>query len=152
MNYLLRNQYSAAETLGILQKTFGDDVRSPKNVYKCYNDFIEAKESVEDEQLHGRPSMSTDEQEVNQIRDLVPENCQLTTRDLADTISISKGSVNIMVKDFLFLRRVKSRLAPKTLNFLEKIYEIMIFDFQHALKRIITRLGFMPTTRKQLIN
>ena len=117
IKFCLRNKYSAAETLGMLQKAFGDKIMSQKNIYKWFKDFKEGRESVEDEQRPRRPSTSTDEQHVNQIKDLVLENRRLTIRDLADTVGISKGSVNTILKDLLCLRRVKSRLVPKTLNF-----------------------------------
>lgn len=71
------------------------------------------------------------------------ENRRLTTRDLAEAVGISKGSATTIVTDILGLRRVKSRLVPKQLNFIEKdrrikICEEMISDYQSVYKRIIT--------------
>ena len=64
--------------------------------------------------------MSTDNQHVNKVKELVLKNRRLTVKDLTDMIGISEGSVNTLLKDHLGLRKVKSRLVPKTLNFLEK--------------------------------
>ena len=143
IKFCLPNEISAAETLRMLQKAFGDSAMSKKNVYKWYNDFKEGRERVDDLERSGRPSTSTDEQHVNQIKELVLKNRRLTVRDLTDMVGISEGSVKTILKDHLGLRKVKSRLVPKMLNFLEKqrridVCETMLSDYQDKLKRMIT--------------
>ena len=101
IKFCLRNEISVAETFRMLQKAFGDLTMSQKNVYKWYKDFKEGRERVDDLERPGRPSTSTDEQHVNQIKELVHKNRRLTIRDLADTIGISRGSLNTVSKDIL---------------------------------------------------
>ena len=101
IKFCLRNEISVAETFRMLQKAFGDLTMSQKNVYKWYKDFKEGRERVDDLERPGPPSTSTDEQHVNQIKELVHKNRRLTIRDLANTIGISRGSLNTISEDIL---------------------------------------------------
>ena len=74
---------------------------------------------------------------------MVLGNRRLTIRELVDMVGISFGSVQTILKDHLGLRRVKSRLVPKFLNFFEKelrvqTCEAMPSDYQGVYKQIIT--------------
>ena len=101
IKFCLRNEISVAETFIMLQKAFGDVTMSQNIYYKWYKDFKEGRERVDNLERPGRPSTSTDEQHVNQIKELVHKNRRLTIRDLADTICISRGSLNTVSKDIL---------------------------------------------------
>ena len=78
IEFCLRNEISVAETLRMLQKAFGDLSISQKNVYKWYKDFKEGRERVDDLDRPRQASTSTDEQHVNQIKELVHKNRRLT--------------------------------------------------------------------------
>ena len=101
IKFCLRNEISVVETFRMLQKAFGDLSMSQENVYKWYKDFKEGRERFDDLERPGRPSTSTDKQHVNQIEELAHKNLRFTIRDLADTISISRGSLNTVSKDIL---------------------------------------------------
>ena len=88
IKFCLRNVISVAETFRMLQKAVGDLTMSKKNVYEWYKDFKEGRKRVDDLERPRRPSTSTDEQHVNQIKELVHKNHRLTIRELADTIGI----------------------------------------------------------------
>ena len=68
IKFCLRNESSVAETFRMLQKAFSDLTISQKNVYKRYKDFKEGRERVHDLERPGLPSISADEQHVNQIK------------------------------------------------------------------------------------
>lgn len=71
------------------------------------------------------------------------DNLRLTVKDVTGIVGILEGSVKTILKNYLGLRKVKVRLVPKSLNFLEKqrrfnVCEIMLSDNQDVMKRIIT--------------
>ena len=68
IKFCLRNEISVVETFRMLQKDFGNLTVSQKNVYKWYKNFKEGRERVDDLERPGRPSTSTDEQHVDQIK------------------------------------------------------------------------------------
>ena len=104
IKFCLWNEISVAKTFRMVQKAFGDLTMSQKNLYKWYKDFKEGRERIDDLERPGRPSTSTDEQHVNQVKELVHKDRRSVIRDLADTIGISKGSLNTDSKD----------ISPKT--------------------------------------
>lgn len=143
IKFCFKNGISASETLEMLKKAFGDNALSRASVFDWYKLFKGGRERVEDDERPGRPSTSTDEHHVKEVKDLVLKNRRLTIRDLVDITQISFGSIQSILKDHLGLRRVASRLVPKTLNFFEKerrvnVCETMISDYQNVIKRIIT--------------
>lgn len=144
IKFCMKNEISASDTLEMLEKAYGNDALSKTRTFEWYKMFKEGRESVEDEPHQRRPKTSTDADHVKEIKDLVLENRRLSVRDIANIVGISKiGSVNTILKDVLSLKRVKSRLVPKFLNFFERerrvsICESMISEYQHVMKRIIT--------------
>ncbi|KAG5334715.1 SETMR methyltransferase, partial [Acromyrmex charruanus] len=143
IKFCVRNGISAAETLRMCQKAYGDGALSQARVFAWHRMFKEGRESVQDEPRAGRLSTSTDVIHVQKIRDLVLANRRLTVRDLTDLVGISEGSVKTILSDHLGLRKVKARLVPKSLNFLEKqrrvdVSETMLSDYRNRMKNIIT--------------
>ena len=102
--------------------------------------YKEGRERVDD-LIHrsGRPSTSIDDHNINKIKEMVLGSRPLTIRELVDMVGISFGSVQTILKDHLGLRRVKSRLLSKFLNFFEKerrvqACEAMLSDYKGFYK------------------
>ncbi|KAG5311085.1 MOS1T transposase, partial [Acromyrmex insinuator] len=114
IKFCVRNGISAAETLRMCQKAYGDGALSQARVFAWHRMFKEGRESVQDEPRAGRPSTSTDVIHVQKIRDLVLANRRLTVRDLTDLVGISEGSVKTILSDHLGLRKVHDNAPSHT--------------------------------------
>ena len=108
------------------RRQHGDLTMSQKNVYKWYKDFKEGRERVDDLECPGRPSTSTDEQHVNQIKELVHINTALVLRD-----HFAKNSTNIVPQppnspdlsqcDFWLFPKLKRPLRGHRFDTIEEI-------------------------------
>lgn len=123
---------------------FGDNCLTRASDCDWYNLFKKGWERVDDEPRSGRPSTSTSHRGLTEI-----------IRDLTGIAEISKGSVKIIFKDHLSLRKVKKWLYPKSLNFFEKqlrvnVCKTMLSDrmLWHLLW-LATCLGSTITIRKR---
>ncbi|VDK38577.1 unnamed protein product [Taenia asiatica] len=120
IKYFARNGYTATKTLEVIQKAFGDHTLSKTRVFHWHKMFREGRERVEDEPRSGRPSTSTDERHIAQVRNLVINNSGITIRDIIEQVPISFGSCQSILRNHLGLRRVPSQVTPKTLKFLQQ--------------------------------
>ena len=166
IKFCLWNEISLAETFRMLQKAFGDLTMSQKNVYKWYKDFKEGRERVDDLERPGQPSTSTDEQHVNQIKELVHKNRRLTIRDLADTIGVPRRSLNTVSEEITIMRRLTLHsffvtISPKTQHILFHNHHIRLIwlrvtsDFSsnskdHSEDTVLTRLKRYKPNRRRL--
>ncbi|KAG5344393.1 SETMR methyltransferase, partial [Acromyrmex charruanus] len=125
IKFCVRNGISAAETLRMCQKAYGDGALSQARVFAWHRMFKEGRESVQDEPRAGRPSTSTDVIHVQKIRDLVLANRRLTVRDLTDLVGISEGSVKTILSDHLGLRKVKATNLNKLNSLIKRHKDIL---------------------------
>ena len=135
----------------MLQKAFGDETMSQKM-------FTNGTEILKKADNMSMICNAPDDHRLLLMTETSRKLC-LEIRQLVDMVGISFGSVQTILKDHLGLRRVKSCLVPKYLNFFEKERRVKhVKQFFLTIKAstnkllLAMNLGFMLTIQKQLTN
>ena len=67
-----------------------------------------------------RPSISQNDELIDQVRTLVTQDRRVTVRELAEVLGISSGSVHSILTDDLSMQRVSAKFVPKLLKIEQK--------------------------------
>ncbi|KAG5338020.1 SETMR methyltransferase, partial [Acromyrmex heyeri] len=89
-------------------------------VYRWYKMFSEGREDVNDEERARRPSTSTTDENIDEVKKIVLANRRITVREVAEDLNISIGSCHSIFTNDLGMRRVAAKFVPKLLNFDQK--------------------------------
>ena len=143
IKFCVKNKIKCA--FEILTVAFGESTMSRAQVQFRYNRFNEHREDVNDE-ARGRPSSSTTDDNIKAVKKIILENRRITIGEVADNVSISFGLYQALFTEFLVMKRVALKIAPKLLNFERKqrrmdIGQKMLTTFNddpYLLKKVIT--------------
>ncbi|XP_044753368.1 protein GVQW3-like isoform X1 [Coccinella septempunctata] len=129
----------------MLKKAFVDNCMSKTQAYDWYKSFKDGREVVEDLPRSGRPSTSTTDDNIIQIKKLVLENRHSSVRELARELSIDKMTVHNILTNVLCMKRVAAKLVPKELNFLQKEHRKQVSE------DMVSRAASDPNFMKRII-
>lgn len=73
----------------MLTKAYGESAMSKARIYEWHKRFQDGRENVADDELPGRPSTSTTDENV---KEMVMNDRRITIREVADDVGISVGS------------------------------------------------------------
>ncbi|KAG5331324.1 SETMR methyltransferase, partial [Acromyrmex charruanus] len=104
----------------MLTVAYGEVTLDRSNVYRWYKMFSEGREDVNDEERAGRPSTSTTDENIDEVKKIVLANRRITVREVAEDLNISIGSCHSIFTNDLGMRRVAAKFVPKLLNFDQK--------------------------------
>ena len=85
-------------------------------VCKWVKRFSEGRESVTDEERPGRPTTSTTEENISEVRQIVLENRRLTVRSIKEEKNIDRETVRKILTADLDMRKVCAKMATKELT------------------------------------
>ena len=130
----------------MLTVAYGEATLDRSNVYRWYKMFSEGREDVNDEERAGRPSTSTTDENIDEVKKIVLVNRRITVREVAEDLNISIGSCHSIFTNDLGMTRVAAKFVPKLLNFDQKQHRINIAqeildsvrDDPNLLQRVIT--------------
>lgn len=146
LKFCVANKISCAESLKMLQKTYGTSCMSKTQAYGWYKAFKEAREVVVDLPRSGRPPTARNDENINKIQKLMLEaGARMSLRELAQEMNISFKSVHNILTDILGMKRVAGRLVPKELNFVQKKYR------KQVAEDMISQVSADPTFMHRIV-
>ncbi|XP_076320188.1 protein GVQW3-like [Tachypleus tridentatus] len=107
---------SATETFAMLNMAYGDVAMKRTACFKWHERFKDGRQSIEDDECHGRPSTSTDDPHVDKINTLVRANRRLTVRELAEECGILVGSCYELLTEKLKMHRIAANFVPRLMT------------------------------------
>lgn len=118
------------------------------SLYEWYKRFQEGREDIEDNARSGCPSTSTNDENVEKVKEIVLANRRITIREeeIVEEIGIFYGTCEAIFADVLNMKRVTAKFVLKLLNFQQKQHRVTIAeqmlvdvaDNPDLFKRVIT--------------
>ena len=117
LKFCVSNGIMAMESLKMLQKCFGESTLLRTQVFEWQKAFSEGREVVENFPHASSPSTSVNDDNIENVKKIVLENCRVAFREVAEALNISYGSTQHIVVHVLGMKRVAARLVPKDFAF-----------------------------------
>ncbi|KAG5339772.1 SETMR methyltransferase, partial [Acromyrmex heyeri] len=100
IKFCVKNKIKCADAFRMLTVAYGEATLDRSNVYRWYKMFSEGREDVNDEERAGRPSTSTTDENIDEVKKIVLANRRITVREVAEDLNISIGSCHsIFIND-----------------------------------------------------
>ncbi|GFT28554.1 protein GVQW3 [Trichonephila clavipes] len=99
-----------------IQQAYGDSDLSRAQVFRWFKAFLEGRESIEDEPLSGRPSVSKTTENVVRVLDLVRSDRRLTIRMIGEELNLNHTTVHQILTNELKMRKICAKMVPKNLS------------------------------------
>ncbi|KYN38529.1 hypothetical protein ALC56_07106 [Trachymyrmex septentrionalis] len=74
IKFCVKNKIKCADTFRMLTVAYGEATLDRSNVYRWYKMFSEGREDVNDEERAGRPSTSTTDENIDEVKKIVLAN------------------------------------------------------------------------------
>ncbi|XP_032688012.1 protein GVQW3-like [Odontomachus brunneus] len=126
IKFCVKNKIKCADAFRMLTVAYGEATLDRSNVYRWYKMFSEGREDVNDEERAGRPSTSTTDENIDEVKKIVLTNRRITVREVAEDLNIAIGSCHSIFTNDLGMKRVAAKFVPKLLNFDQKQHRINI--------------------------
>jgi len=100
---------TATEIYEELTAAYGQDVVSYRTVAHWVHRFSSGREPLEDDPRSGHPITVITQQNIDAVKDLVNDDPHISMDFIATILDISHDSKNIILKQYLGLRKISSR-------------------------------------------
>lgn len=99
-----------------MANVYGDDSPAYSTVAKWQAEFRRGRESIADDERPGRPVQVVTDEVCSAVETLVMNDRRMKTREIAQSLGISKGSVQTILHEKLGLSKVCARWVPHFLT------------------------------------
>lgn len=116
IRFLALEGEKASKILERMNAVYGASCMSKSRVYEWFQRFKDGRQSLGDDEHPGRPVSATDQSMVDHVEQLVLDDRRVTVEEVSDTIGISVGSVHMIIRKKLKMRKVCAHWVPKQLQ------------------------------------
>ncbi|XP_011701752.1 PREDICTED: putative uncharacterized protein FLJ37770 [Wasmannia auropunctata] len=134
IKFCVKNKIKCADAFRMLTKAYGEATLDRSNVYRWYKMFSEGREDVNDEERAGRPSTSTTDENIDEVKKIVLANRRITVREVAEDLNISIGSCHSIFTNDLGMRR---SFRSKCLREEEEDEDEQVMGEQHKNSKVL---------------
>ena len=111
IKFLVKLGENGPEIHQMLQQVYGECALKERTVFKWVQCFREGREDPKDDARSGRPSTSSDNENIDHVRSLVLSDRQLTVRMIAEELGLGKSSVHTILTEHLDMKNVCTKIA-----------------------------------------
>lgn len=117
---------SATETFDMIKQAYPDDALARSGVFRWHKAFSEGREEVADEDRAGRPSTSTNTDNVTRVSKVLNSDRRLSIRLIPQMLNLPKSVVHDIVTEHLNMRKVCAKMVPKVLTDDQKLRRVEV--------------------------
>ncbi|KAG5313765.1 MOS1T transposase, partial [Pseudoatta argentina] len=103
IKFCVKNKIKCADAFRMLTVAYGEATLDRSYVYRWYKMFSEGREDVNDEESAGRPSTSTTDENIDEVKKIVLANRRITTgrREIFLHHDNAPAHTSLLVREFL---------------------------------------------------
>jgi len=133
IQFLSAEGVSGTDIYNRMKNVYGTECMSRTAVFRWYSDFRHGRVSTADMPPPGQAHVVITQESIAAVNSLMRENSRITTREIADSLSVSKGTVDTILHEHLHYSKVCAQWVPKHLTEDQKCLRMGIC-FQHLLR------------------
>jgi len=116
IQFLSAEGVSGTDIYSRMKNVYGTECMSRTAVFRWCSDFRHGRVSTADMQRPGQANVVITQESIAAVNSLVRENRRITTREIADSLSVSEGTVDTILHEHLQYSKVCAQWVPKHLT------------------------------------
>ena len=110
----------------MLRNVYGDSSMSRTRFFELHKQFAEGREDVKDDPKSRRLCTSTNDANVEKVRQLVRSDRRLTIRVISNEVEKDEETVRTILVDIFGMRKVCAKMVPRLLTEEQKVQQLNV--------------------------